>query len=277
MAQTPLSTLGLSQSELKTYMALLQHAPANGSQLSRHSGVPRANIYNILEALKRNGMVAELQGGLYTPLPTDEFMGRMRRRVDADLAALEKQINAATKRPSTETIWTLKGYDDVIAKAKEMIDAAKDELYVLLYPPEARHLDDHLVNAEKRGVDVKYVSMGPPLTPFKYQVVHPGTQQVQTAHAGRVIDVVRDKTEILVGMFEAGREDQSPINWARNHWFVMALRETIRHDFFHYLIYKILDLGEELNEDDKTLYGAIQKDAWANAENVGGTTGKRGI
>ena len=47
MAQLRQNTFGLSQSELKTYLTLLKHNPANGSQLSRHSGVPRAKIYNI--------------------------------------------------------------------------------------------------------------------------------------------------------------------------------------------------------------------------------------
>ena len=264
MAQFKKTILGLSQSEVKTYLTLLQHNPANGSQLSRHSGVPRANIYNILKELKKRGFVAELQEGIYTPLPPDEFLKRMRRKADADLTVLEERIRSVPQKPFNEYIWTIKGYSDVIAGAKEMIDSAERELYVLLYPQEAQHLDSRLTKAEKRGVEVKYISMGVPLTHFKLQIVHPGMEKVQEIHGGRVIDVVRDKTEILVGMFEEGREDESPINWAKNHWFVMALRETIRHDFFHYLIYKILDLGEELTADDRKLYRYIQQDAWTN-------------
>jgi hypothetical protein len=75
---------------------------------------------------------------------------------------------------------------------------------------------------------------------------------------------VRDKVEILVGMFERGREDASPINWAKNHWFVMAIREGIRHDFFHYFMHKTYDLGQKLSEAEKELYELIKNDAWAS-------------
>lgn len=264
MAKPRQDTLGLSQSELKTYFTLLKHSPANGSQLSRHSGVPRPNIYSILSTLKQKGVVAEIQEGLYAPLPPDEFLKRLRLRIDSDLDALEKQIRAVSKNHTTEYIWTIKGYDEVIIKAKEMIDSAKHELYVLLYPEEAGHLDTCLLEAARRGVEVKYVSMGTPSTRFELQVVHPGMEKLDGSLGGRVFDIVRDKIEILVGMFEAGKENDSPINWAKNHWFVMAIREGIRHDFFHYFIHKTLDLGKDLTDHEKKIYNLIKNDAWAN-------------
>lgn len=58
-------------------------------------------------------------------------------------------------------------------------------------------------------------------------------------------------------MFEGGREDRSPINRAENHWFVMAIREGIGHDFFHYFLHKTDDLGETLTEEEKERYQGI--------------------
>ena len=54
--------------------------------------------------------------------------------------------------------------------------------------------------------------------------------------------------ELLVGLFEKGKEDHSPISWAKNNWFVTTIREFVRHDFFHYFLYKIQDRKEELSE-----------------------------
>jgi len=258
------NTLGLSQSEIKTYLALLKHSPANGSQLSRHSGVPRANIYNILTSLINRGMATDLNGGFYVPLPPDEFLKRLRLRVDSDIASLEKQIEAVSKNQLMEYIWTIKGYDEVMAKAKDMIGHAQQELYVLLYPEEATHLDALLLEAQQRGVEIKYVSMGKPATPFELQVIHPDTDRVETSHGGRVFNVVRDKIEILVGVFKHDRENDSSINWAKNHWFVAAIREGIRHDFFHYFIHKIIDRGEALSDREKMMYQRIQRDVWGD-------------
>jgi sugar-specific transcriptional regulator TrmB len=255
--------LGLSRSEIKTYLSLLGHHPANGSQLSRHAGVRRPNIYDVLRSLKEKGLAVEVNDGLYAPLPPDEFLNRIRLRVEAELTSLKERIDTATRQSSTEYVWVIKGYDEVMAKAREMIRSAHRELYVQLYQKEARHLDSFLLKAERRGVEVKYVAMGAPLREFELQVVHPGTETIEKSHGGRVFDIVRDKIEILVGMFENGREDESPINWAKNHWFVMAIREGIRHDFFHYFVHKLLERNQALDARERRIYDLIKNDAWA--------------
>jgi len=254
--------LGFSQSELKTYLTLLSHNPANGSQLSRFSGIPRANIYAILDSLKNKGVVGEIEEGMYTPIPPDEFLNRLRNKAKSEIESVKKMIAAVSNNQFTEYIWTIKGYDNVMNKAVEIIGAAEQELYVLLYPEEARLLDPHLETAESRGVKIRYISMGIPLTTFDIQIIHPEFESVQRSHGGRVIDVVKDRNEILVGMFEQDREDESPINWARNHWFVMALRETIRHDFYHYLVHKMLSQGLESDDRDRELYRLVNGDTW---------------
>lgn len=255
-------TLGLSQSEISVYISLLSHAPQNGSQLSRHSGVPRANIYDVLRSMKHQGLVVEIQDGRYIPLPPEEFYKRLEHRFDIELTSLKNKIESTARDTSIDYVWTIRGYEAVMAKSREMIETARRELYVLLYPPEAEHLDPYLKEAEERGVLVKYVSMGPPRTEFELQVVHPVTDEILHSHQGRVFDLVRDKIEILVGLFERDREDESPINWARNHWFVMAIREGIRHDFFHYFVHKVLDKNEPLTEKERKLYQLIKDDAW---------------
>lgn len=263
MALSKKNTLGLSQSELKTYFALLKHNPANGSQLSRHSGVARPNIYDILTTLIEKGMATELNSGLYAPLPPDEFLKRLQLQFDTDITSLEEQIESVSKKPFLEYIWIIKGYKEVMAKAKDLIDTASSELYVILYPKEAEYLDSHLLEAAERGVEVKYVSMGTPLNKFEFQVIHPDTDKIETTQSGRVFNVVRDKSEVVSGLFNHDKEDDSSINWARNNWFVAAVRQGVRHDFFHYFIHKIIDRGEELNDQDMQTYNLIKKDSYA--------------
>ena len=58
---------------------------------------------------------------------------------------------------------------------------------------------------------------------------------------GRSIEVISDKKEALVGIFETDNEDSSPINWTRNQWFIVANRDSLRHDFYHSFLEKILE------------------------------------
>ncbi|MCP4691070.1 MAG: TrmB family transcriptional regulator [Desulfobacterales bacterium] len=251
---------GFSQYETTAYLTLLSHHPINGSRLSRHSGIPRARIYDVLRGLKAKGVVVALDKGRFAPLPPEETLKRFRHLFDTELDALEKRFKSAAVSTEYEYVWTIEGYNDVMAKAREMAVSSRFEIYIRLYPREAKLLDQALQEAAERGVKVKYISMGPPLSTFDLQVAHPGADAVEERAGGRSFDIVVDKQEILVGLFEKDREDDSPINWAKNHWFVVAARDSLRHDFFHYFLHKTYDLGETLTGREAAIYELIKAD-----------------
>jgi HTH-type transcriptional regulator, sugar sensing transcriptional regulator len=254
--------LGLSDSELSAYLALFKTNPINGSQLSKICGIPRTRIYDVLRAIKQKGMVMEPTNGQFVPLPPREFIKRLRTRYEADLEWFEEMVQDSMEEEEVDYFWTIYGYMEVMDKAKEIITMAKKNLSVLLFPEEARELDSYLKIAEKRGVQVKYVSIGAPQTEFKLQVVHPYSSEIEARHKGRVFDLAKDKDEVLVGQFKKGQEDKSPINWVRNHWYVTAIWEAVRHDFFHCFLEKILDQGLKLSERELEIYEIVKREPW---------------
>jgi sugar-specific transcriptional regulator TrmB len=237
----------LSNYETKAYLALVANHPANGSQLSKHSGIPSAKIYEVLRNLREKGLAAEVGQGLYTPIPPEELLRSMRHGFESYLKNLKSEIQDASKKTKYEYVWTITGYDKVMAKAKEMISSAKNEIYVELYPEEAHLLDMVLLDADSRGVTIKYISMGDPVSKFDLQVIHPEIEKFNALHQGRIFDLVKDKEELLIGMFENGKEDLSPVNWAINHWFVKK---------------------EKLSKKELAIYEIIKNDAWASTRFV---------
>jgi len=258
--QASLLNLGFSQYEITAYLGLVGKHPVNGSQLSRSSGIPRARIYDVLRSLREKGLAAESGDGLYAPLPPDELFKRLRHKFETDLADLEAKIKTATGPGNDDYVWSIRGYRAVLAKAGEMIASAREEIYVRLFPPEGRALSTDLQEASARGIEIKSISMGAPPTPFRIQVVHPDADRIEAQLGGRSFDLVVDRKEILVGMLETGREDLSSINWARNHWFVVATRDSLRHDFFHYFLHKLLDERQPLTAEEEKLYHQIAHD-----------------
>ena len=252
--------LGLSKYEAQVYLALVGDPPMNGSQLSRISGVPRANIYNVLKALRDKGMVAEVQKGLYSPLPPEELIKRLRYRCDNDLAVLEKMVKTASSKITYDYVWTIKGHSEVMAKAEEMIQSSKTDIYVRLYQEEGLLLGSYLQEAASRNVQVKYISVGQPATIFPLQVIHPESGKLEVALDGRVIDLIVDRAEVLTGRFQRGNEDGSPINWTRSQWLVNSSRESLRHDFYHYFLYKLHEEKKSLTKKESELYELIKQD-----------------
>lgn len=252
--------LGLSDYALTAYIALAANHPVNGSQLSRQSGIPRARIYDVLETLIAKGFVIESSKGMYTPIPSEELIRQLRQDFETMLSSLEKKLRAAREKPDKDVIWTIKGYASAMGKAKEMIDAAKTEIYIRLSPEEGRHLDARLLKAESRGVQVKYISMKPCPRMFKFQIIHPHPDPCEDDLNTRFFDIVMDKEEILCGMFIEGDDDASVINWGQNKRFVLSGRDSLRHDFFHYFLHKMKNEEKELTQDEHRLYEFIRKD-----------------
>jgi sugar-specific transcriptional regulator TrmB len=252
--------VGLSDYAITAYLSLVAHHPVNGSQLSRFSGIPRARIYDVLRHLKERGFVAEPGEGMYIPLPPAELLSQLRKNYDADLDKLKKLIDEVRTPTQTEFIWTLNGYKMAISKAREMIAGAKNEIYVRLYPQEAKRLVANLIEAQNRGVSVKCIFMQPYPETFKLQVTHPRCDDLEAAVGGRSFDLVMDKAEFLGGILEDGKEEQAKIQWGRNRWSVIAGRDSLRHDFFHYFLDKMYERKAPLTQQEERLYRIIRED-----------------
>ncbi|HSO18586.1 MAG TPA: helix-turn-helix domain-containing protein [Desulfosarcina sp.] len=255
-----LAHIGLSDYAIHTYLSLLQHHPINGSQLSTRSGIPRARIYDILRTLKQRGFVTEASKGIFVPLPPDELIKQLRRSHEKDLKRLEALVEEIRGQTDHEFIWTVSGYQRAMDKAREMIDGAGSEIYIRLFPQEADELIRSLKKVEKKGVPVKCIFMGPFPRTFAIQVVHPQHELVERSLGGRSFDLVVDKEEFIGGMFSDEALTECRINWGRNRWFVIAGRDSLRHDFFHYFLYKTHTLGQILDDEEKRIYEIILND-----------------
>ena len=254
-----LTQLGLSRYEINAYLALVGHHPVNGSQLSRISGIPRARIYDVLRILKDKGFAVEVGGGEYAPLPPEEFTKRLRHAFSSTMEVLEKNIEAASHPASYDYVWTISGYDKVMDKAKEMIGNARKEIHVRLYPDEGNILVKHLEKTRQQGICVHYISMGPCSATFDMLTIHPDPEQIESGYSGRTFDLVVDNDEVLVGLFENGNADGSPINWAKNHWFVITTRDSLRHDYYHCILDTIFKQDRTLTKSEKALYEKISQ------------------
>lgn len=258
--RSALTHLGFSQYEATCYMALVGSHPVNGSQLSKVSGIARSRIYDVLRNLITKGYVIEVRSGQYAPLPSDELIRRLKREFETNITAVEKEIAKAFQKEDFEYVWTLNGYDNVIAKAKDMIGEAREEIYVRLFPEADNRLSDALEAAENRGVSIRYIAMGDVPDRFEIQVTHPDKDDLIAKIGGRSFDIIADRQEALVGIFETGNEDESPINWTRNQWFIIANRDSLRHDFYHCFLEKTLDRNQPLTEREKKIYQLIKQD-----------------
>ena len=257
---TLLRDFAFSKYETDCYLALVTHYPSNGSQLSKLSGISRSRIYDVLRSLVKKRLVFEVEKGQYIPLPFEELKKQLRSRFESNLVMLEERLNSVGTDSDYDYLLTLRGYDHVIAKSVDIIETARLELYVRLFPDSWQRLEKHLDRAASRGVGIRFVAMGNIPMVYDIQVIHPGIDNLDKKLGGESIDIIADKSEALVGIFETGKADNSPIIWTRNRWFVTANRDSLRHDFYHYFFDKIYERKIPLSAEDTAIYEFIKMD-----------------
>ena len=255
-----LQDFAFSKYESSCYLALLTQHPCNGSQLSKMSGIARSRIYDVLRSLSRKGIVFEIEKGLFVPLPFEKLKKRLQNQFEANLSLLEKQVERLSPDTDYEYLLTLRGRREALAKAQDIIEDARREIYLRLFPGAWKRLEKSIRKALARGVGLRLIGMEPLPAICDIQVTHPEVPSLRDKLGGESIDIIVDRSEALVGIFETGQEAASPVIWTRNRWFVIANRDSLRHDFYHYFLNKLHDRGEPLSPADEAIYTFIKQD-----------------
>ncbi len=180
-----LQQLGFSQYESQAYVALLQQNPLNGYELAKSSGVPRANIYSVLQKLEERGAVLRIEnpeGIRYSPVKPKELVSRLKGQYERDLEAAQGALVGVEHCEAGELVRNARGYPVMLEYAQSVIDSAQEELLVANYPPEAQVISDAIGQAEERGVAITTLCLQGCPHPcehckgqvFRYQAIQPG-------------------------------------------------------------------------------------------------------
>jgi predicted transcriptional regulator len=151
-----LQRLGFTEYEARAYTALVNEGELNGYELAKKTGIPRANIYAVAEKLVERGAIlrADHQGGQrYTPIPPQQLLRGLEIEHKRALVAAGRALERQALKQEPAAVFNLRG-DELLAKARQIVDTCQDTLLVAIQPPEAAVLADALRMAAERGVRI---------------------------------------------------------------------------------------------------------------------------
>jgi HTH-type transcriptional regulator, sugar sensing transcriptional regulator len=203
-----LQQLGFGDYEARAYIALLQRNPVNGYELAKTSGIPRANIYDVLRRLEERNAVISIQGETsvqYAPIPPSQLIPQMELHLNHVLGDAQRSLESLAIPLEAELSRNIMGYPSLLDQARALIDGAKDELFIALWHPEAEALAEAMAQAEQRGIRLTTLClqacpaecMGCKGAIYRYRVV--------AEHSLRWLIVVRDNRDLLLGEIGAGQ------------------------------------------------------------------------
>lgn len=158
---TSLQELGFSEYEARAYAALVRGGRLNGYEAAKQSGIPRANMYAVLEKLVQRSAARRFEtrdGTRYGAVPPEQLLRRLEAGQQRALSAARKAL-AELAQTQDAAVFNLQGSDEFLDQARALLEAADRELLVAIQPAEAAALAGELRAARARGVAITTLCM----------------------------------------------------------------------------------------------------------------------
>jgi sugar-specific transcriptional regulator TrmB len=137
-----LQDLGLTDYEIKAYLALLDNSGSQASDIGRVAAVPVSKIYEVLANLERKGWVESQQAtrpAKYYPKSPSTALQAVRIRMERELKTNEEYLlqelmprYSRKELQEKPEIWIVRGEYNILAKVQETIDRCKKEILVVV-------------------------------------------------------------------------------------------------------------------------------------------------
>lgn len=157
-----LCELGFTEYEARAYLSLVRAGSLNGYEVAKASGLPRANVYGVLDRLLVRGAARRLEtrGGVrYRATAPERLVQRLGKAHQQTLAAVRDALAELAPEKESDPVFNVRGYGELLAQAHTLIDKAQASLLVAIQPREAAALAKPLQEARARGVAITTLCM----------------------------------------------------------------------------------------------------------------------
>ena len=247
-----LKEIGLNEYQSKVYVALLKKYPATGYEVSKLANIPQARAYDTLKNLESMHIVvsSKTKPQTYTPIRPKELTKRFKRKIESTIDYLDKKLPDIKEENYIEPILNIAGRTKIIEKAIELIQSAKKTIYITLFSQDFKYLEQHLLDAYNRGLDVKIVKYDNFMCNFGRSFQHLGIPLLGHYNIGKFVFLSIDNNEGIFGITENPKKSEPEIIWTKNPEIVFLIKAFIVHDMY------LIDISENFPEQLKYFYGA---------------------
>lgn len=248
-----LQKFGFSQYESQAYEVLVSsNEPLDATTIVKHSGVPKAKIYEILARLIDKGMVMDSvseKRKLYTALPLKLAIEKLTAEFQTNIKEVE--TNISKKSFTDDRVWSLKMRSSIQAQSKQMMKDAKKSIRISAWNDTFLEYLPLLEQKAKQGVDIEGLIVGKSETELKN--IHFLIPTDEPNALERYLLLIIDDYEILF----AGVEQES---WqamkTMSQPFVKFFTEFFYHDV---ALAKITQKHHELFRNDEEIRSILMK------------------
>lgn len=243
-----LQALGFSEYEARAYLTLYRSQPATAYEVSKLAGLPKANVYAVLDSLTKKEAVQPISENplRYVVVPPSVLFNRIAETVAKRCAKLTEVVPHLAQASDDHYVWSVAGNEALAAKMQSMIDSAKSHIWVksnenLLMPHR-----DALRRAADRGVAILIILFGSKPEEFDFgypsrTYLHEGNG-IPVGIAHQLMTLTVDFEEAFVAEFRT----QARGSYTRNRPVVNLADSLLRHEIYFAEIFEMF--GEPIQK-----------------------------
>jgi len=250
-AAAAIEGLGLTKTEIRVYIALLESGTMTASEVSRAARVPYSKVYQGLESLHKKGWVDRQRSRpiLYTAKPPESALEELRSQHEAERRereklALAELLSIREKKGEQERpdIWILRGTSEILSRVKSTVVNSRNELLIALpvgIAPYADQVSSLLAAVKERGVKISILTSLD--LPDESRSAFSASAEVRTRRMMFGGGVIADSKDVVLLLGGGGRAENanSPLaiwadhpglaSFARDYFqFLWNSRETLK-------------------------------------------------
>jgi len=157
-----LQKFGFSQYESQAYEVVVSSdEPLDATTIVKHSGVPKAKIYEVLARLIDKGMVMDSvseKKKLYTALPLDLAIQKLTTEFQSNIKEL--QTNISKRSFTDDRVWSLKIQSSIQVQSKQLVEEAKQSIRISAWNDTFLEYLPLLEKKAKQGIDIEALVVG---------------------------------------------------------------------------------------------------------------------
>lgn len=215
-----LMCFGLTRQEASIYLCLVQNGDLTGYEAAKQTGISRSNAYNALAGLADKGAAYTMEGAAvrYHAVGVEEFCANKIHTLEE----VKLQLKAAMPKPKEEAegYLTIIGDKRIRDKVRNMIESARQRIYLSMSEPFVRLFEKEIDTAVKRGKKVVILTDG--------ALELTGVTFYRTEEKGHQIGVIADSKCVLTGEFS--KEEESACLYSGQPNFVQVFKDSMRNE-----------------------------------------------
>ncbi len=211
---------GLTRHESELYITLCRDGELTGYEAAKSAGIPRANAYQALSGLADKGGAYIIEGAVqrYTAVPVDEYCNNVVQHME-EIAEKIKHGCPELRKPS-EPYVTITGFNHITDKMKNIINNAKERIYVSLCEEDFRNFKEDLGSAVEKGLKVVVVTSG--------NIDLPGAAVHTINKQSGQVRLIADSSHVLTG--DLSGSDYDTCLYSKNKPLVELIKDSLKNE-----------------------------------------------